>query len=414
MRSGTAGTGGFAPADVAIRYKRGHSGQGRPVGRCSPVAADGEGPTPARPWGAIVRVFAALSALSLAGAAALVATPASAAPPGQPTCGSTLTADTVLHSNLVCAGNGLTLAAGVSLDLGGHTLRSTAGGVGLTIVSTGTATLKHGMITGWDAGVRTLLIFDGPGNGPLLVDGVTFKRNAVGVDGVSDGFGGKNLTVTGSTFADNTFAGVTAEFTSDTFDRTAFVNNNVGYWGDTGSEATLANTRFTGNDTGAIAVEASVTLTHATFKNNRRAISSDGSVAGIVVQDSRITGSDVAIHGQGAEVRVSGTAFAKNTTAVEIGPFGARLTGNTFRKNGTTVTLLPSVSGTIIVISDNTFRRNGDGLRLENADSSISVGGNDARNNTGWGIYAPGVTDLGGNTARHNGNQPQCVGVACP
>ena len=44
----------------------------------------------------------------------------------------------------------------------------------------------------------------------------------------------------------------------------------------------------------------------------------------------------------------------------------------------------------------------------------MSIGGNDARNNTGWGIYAPGATDLGGNTAAHNGNQPQCVGVVCP
>ena len=43
----------------------------------------------------------------------------------------------------------------------------------------------------------------------------------------------------------------------------------------------------------------------------------------------------------------------------------------------------------------------------------MSIGGNSARNNTGWGINAPGATDLGGNTARHNGNEPQCVGVVC-
>ncbi|WP_166435968.1 hypothetical protein [Cellulomonas shaoxiangyii] len=43
----------------------------------------------------------------------------------------------------------------------------------------------------------------------------------------------------------------------------------------------------------------------------------------------------------------------------------------------------------------------------------MTLGGNEARGNSGWGIHAPGVTDAGGNTARGNGNQPQCVGVVC-
>jgi hypothetical protein len=35
------------------------------------------------------------------------------------------------------------------------------------------------------------------------------------------------------------------------------------------------------------------------------------------------------------------------------------------------------------------------------------------RQNARWGIHAPGAIDLGGNTARGNGNEPQCVGVVC-
>lgn len=61
----------------------------------------------------------------------------------------------------------------------------------------------------------------------------------------------------------------------------------------------------------------------------------------------------------------------------------------------------------------NTFRLNGDGLLLDPADPLISIGGNTARHNTGWGINAPGAIDLGGNTATHNGNEPECVGVVC-
>jgi parallel beta-helix repeat protein len=46
--------------------------------------------------------------------------------------------------------------------------------------------------------------------------------------------------------------------------------------------------------------------------------------------------------------------------------------------------------------------------------AGTSLSGNSARKNTRWGIHAPGAVDLGGNTASGNGNQPQCVGVACP
>ncbi len=67
------------------------------------------------------------------------------------------------------------------------------------------------------------------------------------------------------------------------------------------------------------------------------------------------------------------------------------------------------------VLKRNTFTRNGDGVVLagSSAGVGVSLGATTAFRNDGWGIYAPGATDLGGNRSRRNGNQPQCVGVAC-
>jgi hypothetical protein len=87
------------------------------------------------------------------------------------------------------------------------------------------------------------------------------------------------------------------------------------------------------------------------------------------------------------------------------------ISGNVFRKNGSAVHGDWANDG--LVVQDNVLRGNGDAIVIDEAEPDISLGGNTAIRNTGWGIYAPGVTDLGGNSARGNGNSPQCVGVVC-
>ena len=53
-----------------------------------------------------------------------------------------------------------------------------------------------------------------------------------------------------------------------------------------------------------------------------------------------------------------------------------------------------------------------DGLDVDSAATKLL--GNFAMLNGDLGIEAvPGVTDGGGNRARHNGNAAQCTGVAC-
>jgi hypothetical protein len=363
-----------------------------------------------------VRVPVVLSCLALASAGVLVASPASAAP-SQPTCGSTLTADAVLRADLVCAGPGLILGPGVSLDLRGHTLQGTAGGVGLAVTGTGEATVKNGTITGWDTAVRTLVIWDGPGNGPLHVDRLSIAGNGTGIDGTGEGgIGAKSVTVTRSTFANNRVIALSAEFIDVSVDHTLFADNTVGYWGDTGSHAAVTGTRFVRNNRAFILTEASANIDQSTFLDNPGAVLTGGVISGLELTNSRITGSDMAVSLLGAAGQISGSTFVSNATAVQVGQWGATISGNTFRANQTTVSIAipPSESESTTVVQGNTFRLNADGLRLENAEAVVSVGGNDARNNTGWGIYVPGATDLGGNTARRNGNEPQCVGVVCP
>lgn len=89
-------------------------------------------------------------------AAALAAGVATAAPAaGNPACGSLLTTDTVLTGDLVCtAGPAVRLAPGVSLDLGGYTVRGSRYQVGVLVPQGGDVEIRNGVITGWGTGVR--------------------------------------------------------------------------------------------------------------------------------------------------------------------------------------------------------------------------------------------------------------------
>lgn len=64
-----------------------------------------------------------------------------------------------------------------------------------------------------------------------------------------------------------------------------------------------------------------------------------------------------------------------------------------------------------VTLDHNSFRRNGDGILVDVPGARLAR--NSAVRNTHWGIHAPGAVDLGGNTARGNGNEPQRVGVVC-
>jgi hypothetical protein len=99
------------------------------------------------------------------------------------------------------------------------------------------------------------------------------------------------------------------------------------------------------------------------------------------------------------------------STAVEIS--GSRFTGTGVRcTDGTSRITLSPFRGAqgVANLEGNIVLRNGDATYSELPGT---LKGNVAISNTGYGIYAPRATDLGGNIAFRNGPEPQCTGAVC-
>ena len=111
------------------------------------------------------------------------------------------------------------------------------------------------------------------------------------------------------------------------------------------------------------------------------------------------------------QVNYRDSLFLDNGIGVQVFSQGsATLTNNRFKRNGTGVL---GVGGYNVTLTGNRFNENGDGVYLPDDDElrTASIGSTNAYQNTRYGIYAPGATDLGGNRAWQNGKP--CVGVVC-
>ena len=113
-----------------------------------------------------------------------------------------------------------------------------------------------------------------------------------------------------------------------------------------------------------------------------------------------------------SDTNVSRNPFNHNKTGVSFLSSGGTLSRNSFTGNDVGFTSSGDQQPDFgAALDHNLFVRNGDGIHVEDGGNGLQA--NIAVRNTGWGIYAPGSTDLGGNHAFRNGNSPQCVGVAC-
>jgi hypothetical protein len=324
-----------------------------------------------------------------------------------------------LRADLTCPGPepALTLAAGVNLNLGGHTLSGPGSGLGIAVPVVGDVTVRNGTLTGWGVGIQTAGTDDAGASGTVTVQNVTFDGNSNGIDASGDlgsGRYGKSHVVTRSEFTHNSRGILASWWTNVAVSRSHLADNGTAVAVDS-SNLAIADSVVERNTSGITLIEASVSAQRTKFYDNGRALVV-GFMSGATVADSLFKRSTVAVDGAGygSSFAATGSTFADNTTAVSFDQTLGALSGNTFRANGTGfVSYTPSESGGT-VLQDNVFRLNGDGIRIDLGDGTTSLGGNTANANTGWGIYAPGVVDLGGNTARGNGNSPQCVGVVCP
>jgi hypothetical protein len=363
-----------------------------------------------------------LATAGLVAAAVTMATAgtANAAPQTVTTCGSTVTGYAILASDLTCTSSpGVTLTGDATLDLGGHTLSGNSfdlADVGVVTSTTGRSRIINGTIERWGRGVSGN--FDRAGRPVVDVRGVRFFANHRAIDAIRT-----ILTVDRSDFDDGE-RGVNVGFSSfATVTRATFTSHGeAGVYTDESPLGVIVS-RSTWNGGGSTGIRCGGGF--CTVTNN--VISGTGT--GVQTFDTRLilVGNDIVgnltgyVPGSdtGSPEDVRGNRFLDNGVAVRVygGAFGvgagaaAELRRNVFE--GNSVGFWAEAEGDYDFLLDrNTFTSNGDGVRA--SVGSPRLARNSAVDNTGWGIYAPGAVDLGGNTASGNGNEPQCVGVACP
>lgn len=361
---------------------------------------------------------------------------AQAADPGV-TCGSTITTDVTLTADLYCpAGDGLILGSNVTLDLGGHSLIGSGAGVGVQtdFPFEGANTIRNGTIEDWVSGIQVQA--QNPGLTPYVVTDVVFVNAPVG----NFFTGGTTLQLTRVTAVDSPISG------------------------QLGGELDISDSSLTRSPVEVFF--ASATIVNSTLVESYVSTTAGGEV---IIDSSKLDGNGTATLGQVSETTITITNSVVKDFAEPISGYwgGVTLTGNKFSDmpNG----VLGNVSSSIesdysSIISGNTFIRSGVALRgnapmvvennifkqgevgveftmsdplpgnppqtaarsravgnlmMNNSQSGImtelpglQVGGNTAKNNGGYGIYAPGAIDLGGNVASGN-DLGQCVGVIC-
>ncbi|NKY39381.1 right-handed parallel beta-helix repeat-containing protein [Cellulomonas septica] len=363
-----------------------------------------------------MRLPSVLSCLVLAAGGVLVATPSLAATP-VPGCGAVLTTDSVLTADLTCPAGvgGLELAEGVTLDLGGHTLRGPGSGVGVLVQVLGDAGVHDGTIAGWSTGIRN----DEPEfeiDGVVTIADVTFTENGTGVDPSGRwGASGKTYEVSDSVFTANS-DGIGAFYGFAHVVRSVFTGNGTAVNLITAGVA-IEDSRIEHNSTGLHCDESGCSVERTTLADNGVAV--DARFFGADIVDSVVERNEVGLASFSVwgVNHVSGTEFLDNGTAIDLQTSSAEIVDNVFRGNGlgfrtdgSDPTWFPET-----LLRGNLFERNDDAIFFDEIEGgpNTRLTKNTANYNRGWGIHAPGVVDGGGNKAKGNGNQPQCVGVVC-
>lgn len=340
------------------------------------------------------------------------------AKPSSVACGATLTTDTKLSKSLTCSGPGLTLAPGVDLDLGGHTLAGNGAQVGAgVLVSPGAdATISNGTIRGFQQGISYAGEEDGAPTRTVTIERVHLRDTKLSLTTGT-------FVVTRSTFRDAPLAMWVADFraTDSTFTRSSI----------TGEMLTIALDRSKvlasriGDENTQIAIKSSV-------------LDGSGSTGapvwcggGVTVENSVVRDFDQPLYAYSfCTLDVVGSTFTDMPNGAIVGELADRthrISGSTFRHSGV------AVQGSSLEITNSTFARNTTGIVIDDPagsrlsgnvardntshgiyteGSGLTLGGNTAVRNGGYGIHAPAAADLGGNVARANG-LGNCVGLTC-
>jgi Right handed beta helix region len=347
--------------------------------------------------------------VAVAGVSTVVAAmlPMSSASAATVKCGDTFTRNVVLTRNLTCVGDGLIVGApGVTVNLGGYTLRGDGTGTGISDPANLGVAVRNGRIATFQYGVVSSA-------GTVTADQVTFISAGMRV------FGAVVVQITSSVFRG---AGISAlnphplTISDSDFRDGADVAVHDGF-------AVVERSNFSNASFGAGQV-GRVTLRASKFASS----SFSASQSNVDLLDNDFSNSGVNLYYVWyGESSVVGNRFVGGDVGLSLGdPFLGNVTvsDNTFRDNGSagmTVSSSLPTPGSSVQVTNNKFVNNGyaptgssnSGLWITTTGVAVTVTGNLAKNNAGYGIEAHGATDGGGNVAKLNGNPGQCLGVIC-
>jgi parallel beta-helix repeat protein len=325
-------------------------------------------------------------------------------------CGTTITQSIVLQADETCASGttGITVGAdGLTIDLGGHTLRGSgiSSPAGIAVGPFRGITIKNGTVTEFDNGITTA-----PQGAPhLKLSGVTTSANAE--------------------------SGALLGTTDFSIDRCAFLNNTA--WGLrlAAQSGKVSNSIAAGNSViGLLILSGNLTITKVTSANNGRGIDTVFPAVARIQRSRFLRNADWGVLLESASTLSGSTVVGNGVDGVRATSSGSTITGNLIAGNvgnginvsaasNTTVTKNRLVgnhadgvhvdAGSVdTLVERNTAVGNG-GEGLSIASASTTLMKNVTNANTDSGVSAGSVIDGGGNTARANG-AGGCSGAVCP
>lgn len=383
-------------------------------------------------------------------------------------CGDVLTTSVLLLNDLVdCAGHGLVVGAhGITIDLNGHFIIGTGLGAGVFNDGFDYVTVTNGAIAEFDYGVQF-----GPGTAFSIVSEMTIQLNALG--GIEFAGGNANI-IRDNGITNNSFAGVALiNGTQGTLVRDNIIGANPGagvYMFVTNGNRIEGNNISNSSEAGILLEGASVNTIVGNFMVGNAGesiaitlVSHGNRVTdnmlfenemGILVQDSNgnelldniamemggpgvelyntqhtvIKGNEVRFNSGGISLRQATNTLIENNIVTEVSGTGISLQdsslsntiiGNRVNFNASGIYVADQAAGGTGNMIENNIVNGNDAGGISVTGFGHVIGGNQANDNGGWGIYAVQGSaaqiniDMGHNRAVFNGELGQCFGVVC-
>jgi parallel beta-helix repeat protein len=389
-------------------------------------------------------------------------------------CGDTITRDTALDSDLIdCPADGIVIGAdGITLDLNGHTIDGVRwfGQQGVTNNGFQSVTIRNGTVKQFGSAVSLsgvaenvvtgLTVADNDDSGVAIVrsigDNLIEGNVAFGNGPAGEGIlasGAPNTHIVGNTVFDND-AGVIVVFSDNStiennttfgnalngvelqFDDNVLVRGNsltngapspLLFGGESLYASGITNSRIEGNS--VIGANQCIYLTSSAGNRIEGNSVSGCRVTGIVIDDAtdNLVGGNSTANNLGAGISVQRGSFdtiVENNHATRNHSYGiaipagvrhavnTRIERNVTSRNAVDGIFVNSTATGTLIEGNAADANRDDGIQVDSASATLTR--NRARRNSDLGIEAvPGVTDGGGNRARHNGNPLQCLNVTC-